>query len=229
MPRNRVIFFDLGQTLVTGGEQSARRILGTRLRLTEKEIKQVGKLIMTHAAEEPFHLLPPLQALLPHHNVAQLSAVLESVWQEQQESVREIPGAIEVLKRLLAAGYRLGVLSNTWHPFYQGLGQKCPELNGLFHYRVLSYRKGMKKPSPHIFQEALMMAGEEPSSCWMVGDTYELDMEPAFLVGMQTLWVLHRPERERPILAEILQGRKPGPHWAVESLDGVLEFFLEKR
>ncbi|GKT07242.1 HAD family hydrolase [Desulforhabdus sp. TSK] len=228
MPQNRVIFFDLGHTLVTGSDQSARRILGARLRLTEKETKQVGKLIMTHGAEDPVHLLPPLQALLPHHHVAQLSAVLESVWHEQQESVREIPEAVNVLKRLRAAGYRLGALSNTWHPFYKGICEKCPELNGLFHYHILSYRKGMKKPSPRIFQEALMMAGEEPPSCWMVGDTYELDMEPAFKVGMQTLWVLHRPERERPLLAEILQGRKPGPHWAVEALDGVLDFFLEK-
>lgn len=228
MLRSRVIFFDLGQTLVTGSEQSARRILGTRLQLTEKETKRVGKLIMTHAAEEPVHLLPPLQALLPHHDVAQLSAVIESVWHEQQESVREIPGAVHVLKCLRAAGYRLGALSNTWHPFYQGLCENCPELNGLFHYHVLSYRKGMKKPSPRIFWEALMMTGEEPSSCWMVGDTYELDMEPAFEVGMQTLWVLHRPERERSTLAEILQGRKPGPHWAVEGLDEILDFFLEK-
>jgi HAD superfamily hydrolase (TIGR01549 family) len=228
MARKRVIFFDIGQTLVTGNECSARRLLGTRLHLTEKETKQVGRLIMTHAAEEPAHLLQPIHVLLPHLDNTELYATLESVWHEQRESVREIPGAFKTLESLRAAGYRLGTLSNIWHPFYQGLCEKYPEINDLFHYHVLSYRKGFKKPSPRIFQEALGNAGVEASSCWMVGDTYELDMEPALSVGMHTLWVLHRPERERPALARILRGERPHPHWAVESIDGVLEFFQGK-
>ncbi len=228
MSKNQVIFFDIGQTLVTGREKSARRLLGDRLKLTEKETKRVGKLIMTHYAENPMHLLEPLETLLPHRQSSELLTALEAIWHDQIESVKEISGASLILKSLRRMGYRLGVISNIWHPFYEGLCRNCPAIIELLDYHLLSYREGCKKPSLGIFEQAIKRTGERDCLCWMVGDSYELDMEPAQRVGMKTLWVLNRPEKERSVLARILRSEKQAPDWVVENLYGILDFFQGK-
>ena len=224
----RVIFFDIGHTLVTGADQSPRRLLSSRLGLSEKEAKQVGQLIMTHSSDEPTQLIHAMNELLPARDPRQIRDVVESVWIEQIHCVREIQGATQLIRSMKAHGYRLGIISNIWHPFYQGFCRKCPELVDLMDYKVLSYKVGCKKPSPHLYRWAVEEAGEPASSCWMVGDTYELDMAPARQVGMNTLWVLFRPEKERTLLVELLRGEKQRPDWVVESIEEILPFFSSR-
>lgn len=224
----KIIFFDIGQTLITGAGQSPRRLLGGQLGLSEKETKRVGQVIMTQWAEEPWELAQALAPILPGRDPVQIRAILETIWKEQRECVREIPGATPLLRALKADGYLLGLISNIWHPFYEGFCIACPEMAGLVDYRVLSYREGQKKPSANLYGRALVQACEPATSCWMVGDTYELDMQPAQQLGMRTLWVLCRPEREKNLLVEILRGRMEPPDWVVESLEEILPFFVGK-
>ena len=221
----RVIFFDIGHTLVTGAEQSPRRLLASRLALSEKETKQVGQLIMTHSCDEPSQLVRALAELLPERDAHRVREVVEAVWAEQIHCVKEIRGATSLASSLKAQGYKLGIISNIWHPFYHGFCRTCPALLDLMDYKNLSYRVGIKKPSLNLYQQAVRETGEAPSSCWMVGDTYELDMAPARQVGMNTLWVLCRPEKERGLLVEMLRGEKQRPDWVVESIEEILPFF----
>lgn len=220
-----VIFFDIGHTLVTGADQSPRRLLGSALALTEKETKQVGQLIMTHPCDEPAPLVHALHQLLPARDPHEIRDVLETIWTEQIHCVKEIPGATLLIRSLKEQGYRLGIISNIWHPFYQGFCRTFPELPDLMDHTVLSYRAGCKKPSLNLYQLALRQAGEAASSCWMVGDTYELDMAPARQLGMNTLWVLCRPEKEKDLLAEMLRTGKKAPDWVVADIGGILPFF----
>lgn len=223
-----VIFFDIGQTLVTGAAQSPRRLLASRLGLLEKEAIEVGRLIMTHSSDEPSKLVEALGAILSRLEREFIRDVVETTWSEQIACVREIEGATELAHTLKALGFGLGLISNIWHPFYQGFCLACPELNELIDYRLLSYRLGIKKPSPDLYRQAIEMAGASPSTCWMVGDTYELDMAPARQVGMKTLWVLCRPEKERALLVELLRGEKQRPDWVVEHIGEILPFFCSK-
>jgi FMN phosphatase YigB (HAD superfamily) len=223
--RPQVIFFDIGQTLVTGAEQSARRLLASRLRLNEKETKVVGRLIMTYHITEPGQLAGALKKMLPDKEPYWLHDVVDTVWSDQITCIREIAGATSLLASLKAMGVKLGLISNIWHPFYQGFCQSYPEMAELFDYAFLSYKVGEKKPSLDLYRKAVQAAGRPASECWMVGDTYELDMEPARKVGMKTLWILCRPERERALLAQALRGEKPAPHWVVEELGEVLPYF----
>lgn len=223
-----VIFFDLAQTLVTTAAQSPRRLVASRLALSEKETRKVGRLIMTNPALDPSSLAQSLNEVLTEYDQPQLEQVLEEVWEDQRRSVRAIDGAIPVLATLKAKGYRLGLLSNTWHPLYSSFLGNCPEMAELLDYSVLSYRLGWKKPSREIFQHALAETNASAEQCWMIGDSYELDIEPALRAGMHTIWVLHSPEKERPLLAQVLRGEKPLPDWAVSHLNEVLVCFSQK-
>lgn len=221
----QVIFFDIGQTLVTGAEQSPRKLLSSRLSLTESQTKLVGRLIMTYQCSEPGSLVRELQGILTDKDPDQLRETVEYIWSDQITCIREIPGATSLLASLKAMGVKLGLISNIWHPFYQGFCQSYPEMAELFDYAFLSYRVGEKKPSLDLYRKAVQATGRPASECWMVGDTYELDMEPARKAGMRTLWILCRPERERALLAQALRGEKPAPHWVVEELGEVLPYF----
>jgi HAD superfamily hydrolase (TIGR01549 family) len=223
--RGRVIFFDIGHTLVTGADRSPRRLLGARLRLSEKDTKRVGQAIMTHPSTEPEGLATVLEEILPQRDRAETALAVKQVWEEQIQCVKEIEGATLLLRSLKAAGYRLGIISNIWHPFYQGFCEACDQLSPLVDYNLLSYRMGCKKPSPDLFNEAVRRTGESASSCWMVGDSYELDIQPASRAGMKTVWVLTRPEKEKPILAQILRGEIPPPDWATDNLPELYSFF----
>lgn len=221
----RVIFFDIGQTLATGAAQSPRRLLGSLLNLSEKGTKRAGKLIMTHPATEPSSLAEALQGILPDRDPGRIRSAVETLWAEQLECAVEIPGAAALLDFLKSEGVGIGAISNIWHPFYRSFCRNCPETASLIDYPVLSYREGVKKPSPDIYQRALKISGQPAALSWMVGDTYELDMEPAREVGINTLWVLCRPEKEKDLLAEVLRNEKPRPDWVVKNLDEIFPFF----
>lgn len=222
-------FFDIGHTLVTGAPQSPRRLLGTVLGLDEAQTKRVGKLIMTLPAVEPVTVGHSIAALLPRHEPDLIQREVERLWNEQIECVREIPGATELIRRLKRAGHHIGVISNIWHPFFLGFQKTCPEIHTLVDFPFLSYRLGTKKPSERLFHGAVETARAQGiQDCWMVGDSYELDIAPARRTGMRGLWILCRPERERPVLADILNGNRPAPDGCVPELVDV-QGFLERR
>jgi HAD superfamily hydrolase (TIGR01549 family) len=225
----QVIFFDIGCTLAFTGGLSARRQLATHLQLTDKEIKRVGRLIMTHPAESPDQLLSAVLQILPHLAKDRIHTMLTELWRLQTVSVREMPGAHDLLHGLKELGLMLGVISNTWQPAYEGFRQNCPQLDALLDFKILSYRQGSKKPGVELFKMALHQANCQPETCWMIGDSFELDLEPARRLGMRTLWVLTHPERERGILAEILRGEKPGPNLAVQQLEEIVPLFRQQR
>jgi HAD superfamily hydrolase (TIGR01549 family) len=215
----------MGQTLVTGGLLSPRRLIASRLALSEKETRKIGRLIMTHPATEPSLLARALRGILKDREEVELQRVLEEVWAEQCLCVKEMDDATRVLKTLKTQGFMLGLLSNTWHPLYSGFCMNCPEMAELFDYLVLSFRLGYKKPSVNMFFQALEQAGVAPERCCMVGDSYELDMEPALALGMVAIWVLHNPEKEKMCLAQVMRGERTRPDWSVAHLAEILDFF----
>jgi HAD superfamily hydrolase (TIGR01549 family) len=223
----RVVFFDIGQTLAATGEQSPRRLLGSRLQLTEREVRDAGRLLMTHRGDQPDSLAHALARILTGRKPEHIRSAVERLWEEQTGCVREIPGATPLLESLKEMGLKLGIVSNTWHPLYVSFCRNCPELNALLDYTFLSYRMGCKKPEPALYQAILNGTGAPPAVCWMVGDSYELDMEPAQRAGMRTLWVLCRPEREPEALVKMLREERPRPDWVVRSLDDILPFFQD--
>ena len=78
---------------------------------------------------------------------------------------------VPLVHALSAAGYRLGLLSNTndihWEYFANGRYAIVPHS---FEQWVLSYRLGTMKPEPAIFQHAIEMAGVAPERIFYLDD-----------------------------------------------------------
>ena len=76
-----------------------------------------------------------------------------------------------VVGGLVAAGYRLGILSNTCpsHWAFCGGGRYGIVARG-FEVHALSYELGACKPSPKIFEAAARLAGVAPREIFFVDD-----------------------------------------------------------
>lgn len=105
------------------------------------------------------------------------------------------PETRAVLERLKAEGYRLGIISNwSWH-----LPELCESLDLARYFEVIitSARVGYPKPQSRIFETALSQIGAKPHEALHVGDTFGADVEGAWSVGMEALWLDRRNEQLR--------------------------------
>ncbi|MCX7822051.1 MAG: HAD family hydrolase [Syntrophobacterales bacterium] len=216
-----VIFFDIGHTLAVGGEMSPRRLIGYRLGLSERDMKAVGKLIMTSSIETHEELSSLIEPFVRHLGSSTLGEIVKEIWEEQKYCVELLPGVEEIISTLSGRGYELGIISNIWHPFYEGIKEKAGTLWDHFRYVVLSYRVGVKKPEREIYRLARDQV--KGGSYWMIGDTYEMDIAPAMVEGFKTVWFLIRPEREKETLARVLRRDIPPPHFAISDLRELIE------
>jgi HAD superfamily hydrolase (TIGR01549 family) len=214
-----VIFFDLGNTLVTGTAQTVQESLSARLGLTEKEEKKAGRLLMTFPANDIPALATALEEILGNHDPKKIRNVLSQLWDEQYFSVRESDGAGQLVRWLKDRAFTLGLISNTWLPYYEGFCRSCPEISGSFDFTLLSFKLGIKKPSRAIFEHCLELSGKLPSECLIVGDSFELDIDPARNMGFSTAWVLSRPEREKAAIARMLRKEIDAPHFIAADLE----------
>lgn len=93
----------------------------------------------------------------------------------------------EALDRLRAAGFRLGVVSNS-----DGRAEEALVAAGLrtcFEVVVDSQLVGFEKPDPRIFHLALKQMGVRPDEAMYVGDIYEVDVVGARRAGMSVVLV----------------------------------------
>jgi epoxide hydrolase-like predicted phosphatase len=89
---------------------------------------------------------------------------------------------VAYIDRLAAAGYHIGVLSNTPDTF-RPLFVESWGLDGHFDSLTLSCEEGVMKPDPRIFRIALEKAGVQPAEALFVDDFIE-NVEGARAAGM---------------------------------------------
>ena len=99
-------------------------------------------------------------------------------------------GAAVLLSELKAAGYRVGILSNTigghWVQHWTDTHGFRPYVDAV----VVSDEIGIRKPRPEIFLTTLERLGiNDPTRAVMVGDTLAHDIIGAQRVGMRTVLV----------------------------------------
>lgn len=99
------------------------------------------------------------------------------------------PDAAPTLSRLREAGYRTGILSNTWWPS-RWLDEDLRNLGllGLFDEVLYTSDLPHAKPHPSVFLEAARRLDAEPAACVMVGDDPLCDVSGAGRAGMKTVW-----------------------------------------
>jgi FMN phosphatase YigB (HAD superfamily) len=112
-----------------------------------------------------------------------LAQQVSDMFNTRYQPVNRVPEDVgPTLSRLRTAGYTVGLVSNRLTP----LDAIAAELGlaGLFHFTLSAGQAGAWKPSPHIFQRAVELAGCAPSEAMYVGDNFYADVEGARGAGL---------------------------------------------
>nr|VFK42013.1 MAG: haloacid dehalogenase superfamily, subfamily IA, variant 3 with third motif having DD or ED/haloacid dehalogenase superfamily, subfamily IA, variant 1 with third motif having Dx(3-4)D or Dx(3-4)E [Candidatus Kentron sp. TC] len=211
------VFFDIGSTLLDGPSQGPARRLASLFGLPEEMRRPLNDFLLRAPLDGPRALADYLASRCDADPDAARDAS-DTLWKTQREESRAIPGARESLQRLWTAGIPYGFLSNIWSPFYQGF-------ESLFREeirdkpRILSFEVGLAKPDTALYETALAALSLLPQETIMVGDTYANDMAPAMALGMKTVWVLRRPDKEHLDIVRVLDGKLPAPGRTLASIE----------
>ena len=117
------------------------------------------------------------------------AAELEEHWQRRfADAVVPRPGMEELLDGLVAAGVRLGIVTNGG---VYGQNRKIDVLGLRDRVQtvIVSDAVGCKKPDPCIYELACEALGVAAGDCWFVGDHPENDVLGAMRFGMTGVWI----------------------------------------
>ncbi|MFZ5634707.1 MAG: HAD family hydrolase [Bacillota bacterium] len=218
------VLFDIGSTLVQGPELSPASMIARLLGLADGEKGRVADIIMCSVFEDQHRMCGRLKKFFPAADFPEDR--IKKVWLDQESAPEEIPGATEAVRHVKKAGFKVGLVSDIWAPYYKGFLAACPELAAMVDFAGLSFREGVRKPSAVLLERAVRALGVAPERTWMVGDTYFNDLAPAMQMGMRTVWVLNRPAKEYPAMEGVLKGRLPRPDIIVDTIADLIKFDL---
>ena len=118
------------------------------------------------------------------------------------ESASFDPGRFKMLRRIRAAGLKIGVVTNFDHT---PAAHQLIERRGIAPYVdavLVSEEEGYRKPSPRLFLRAAERLGAAPGEVLFVGDTFEADVAGPQGVGMPCAWLNRKgvpvPDGARP-------------------------------
>lgn len=106
----------------------------------------------------------------------------------REEELKPFPGAIDTLRRLKAAGIRMGLLTNGSSESQQGKVDKHG-LAEFFDHIQIEGEFGIGKPDERAFRNALHVLGVSPADTWMIGDNLDFDIHAAQQLGIYAIWV----------------------------------------
>lgn len=211
-----IVFFDIGSTLIDGPPFGPARRLSDMLGLGPEAARQLEPILFRSPASDPEQLANTVVNRLRVDYQKALEACT-TLWNAQLEEAYVLPGARELIEKLKSAGIPRAYLSNIWPPFYEHFQQEFAEEAGS-QPQFLSFQTGLMKPDPAFFQMALRAVEARAEDAVMVGDTYRNDIRPAIELGMRTVWVLHRPEKEKADLIAVMNGDAPPPDLTLASI-----------
>jgi HAD superfamily hydrolase (TIGR01509 family) len=211
-----IVFFDIGSTLIDGPPFGPARRLSEMLEVGPEAVKELERILFRSPARDPEQLANTIVNRLRVDHEHALEACT-TLWNAQLQEAYVLPGARELIEKLKSAGIPRAYLSNIWPPFYEHFKQEFAQ-EAEHQPQFLSFETGLMKPDPAFFQLALRALEARAEDTVMVGDTYKNDIRPAIELGMRTVWILHRPEKEKADLAAVLNGDAPPPDLTLGSI-----------
>jgi putative hydrolase of the HAD superfamily len=143
-----------------------------------------------------------------------LDAYRAGQWERHRRDFVLREGVHDTLKALRARGLHVGMVSNIDEDqltHLLALGELAPYFDSL----LSSEAAGSCKPDPGIFHESLRRAGCQPHEALFVGDTLQQDIAGANRVGMRSVLIWHRADREPP-------DTEPRPAHVIRSIPDLL-------
>jgi putative hydrolase of the HAD superfamily len=148
----------------------------------------------------------------PHFNL-RVSNALQSLGYKIEENSPITTGAtntfcIEFMKYVriddhtqetlhkLSGKYKLGIVSNFAIPECVLKLLEQHKLDKFFEVIIVSGAVNKRKPNPEIYEEALNKIQVEASETVFVGDTVDADVKGPKEVGMKTIYIDRRPQKE---------------------------------
>jgi len=110
-----------------------------------------------------------------------------------------VPGAVEAVRRLAGAGYRLAVASSSNRELIDAVLRRL-ELTSVFDVTVSSEEVARGKPAPDVYLETSRRLGVPPGRCMAIEDSAS-GIRAAHAAGMR---VIAYPNRHYPPAAEVL-------------------------
>ncbi|MDO8211191.1 HAD family hydrolase [Conexibacter sp. CPCC 206217] len=211
-PVARLAILDIGATLVTGPARGPAARIAEALGLDRAQKTALASALMTSPFAAPEEVATFARGL--GCSAPEVGDSVATIWNAQRAEAEPLPGALDALQRLRDDGIALALISNIWEPYLRSVRVHY----GAFFdahiphdLQLFSFREGSAKPATQLFERALARAGVGPADAVMIGDSYGEDIAPAIALGLQTTWVLHRPQREASNLIRILNGEAPPP------------------
>jgi putative hydrolase of the HAD superfamily len=209
----RVVFFDLGNTLIYDKElwedfyRRADRTLWESLRgfgvdSSPRELYGGYKTLFHYYYNlrenelEERGMANVLQQLLDAHKMPlpaeSIKAALRAMYAVTQTNWQPEEDAVPTLETLKQRGYRLGMISNGADDENTYVLLDKGKFRPYFEYVLTSAACGKRKPHPDIFRMALEHFQVPPEQTVMVGDTFEADIVGAKRMGMSAIWITRR-------------------------------------
>jgi len=194
------LFIDIGFTLMGGPSFSPPKKIGAVLGLPETSMGRLSEVVFTENHETTESLIASVEkGFNLRVNDVQRSAIVE-FWNRQTEDVYELEGALPLMRRLKENRVNIHIVSNLWYPFYEKFNDVFEEVVEYISTWTLSFRDGIRKPSPGFYKLALERSGADPRYSIMLGDSVSKDIVPFAEVGMECIWFISRPH-DSPQLA----------------------------
>ena len=106
----------------------------------------------------------------------------------RDESIAALPGALQTLDHLRAAGVRLGLITNGAADVQRAKIDRF-DLARHFDYIGIEGERGFGKPDPRAYRAALDALGCRPEDAWMAGDRLDWDVLAPMEAGIAGVWV----------------------------------------
>ena len=216
--QTKVIFFDLGETLVTQNIEDNM--------VTKNALREISPLLPKQVSPENFfELYREAYKINETIRSTHLVEIPINVWMRQllERVIRDTPSdqlvntaikiivkaraangvafddAAPTLKKLSGRDVELGIISNvSSHEVAMGILNHV-RLTKYFDQFVTSARVGIRKPDPGIFRYALMQFKARPQEAVIVGDSEEHDIGGGYVAGLRTVLVDRRQRVEKSL------------------------------
>ena len=222
------VFLDVGGTLLysePSASEILHRIFAARGHFMDRE--RIVRLLRT--PETIVTLIRPFPAgreneffremnarIVEHLGLKPDDAMLDETHAEFDGGVawRTYPEAIDTLKALRGAGFRLGIISNASHTLPETL--RKIGLSEYFDTITYSFDVGAEKPDVRIFRRAVARAGVPEERSLHAGDSFQADYLGARRAGLHAVLVCR-------------EGEPPAPCPQVRSLEGLADLLGVRR
>jgi HAD superfamily hydrolase (TIGR01549 family) len=148
------------------------------------------------------------------------------LWQQYRRRMPELAACrgedLDALRRLRAAGWRIGIVTNGMTDNQLGKIRNSG-LSDLVDGWGISGELGVRKPDPEIFRLVAERCAADPGGGgWMIGDDLVLDVAGGRAAGLRTIWL-------QPRQAPSLSFTGPAPDFTAGSVSAAVDVLLREQ